>query len=134
MATVTRSSTPELARAGTPGSAEWMVVDGWEGVLLALAEVDERADAVKADLSGRLDALSDRISEAFATLAVGTRREVGAGRGRCARIAPLSLTELREGMGAISSAEASLSNGVRDRLARSPEARSAPAANMPAPG
>jgi len=111
-----------------------MVVDGWEGVLLALAEVDERADAVKADLSGRLDALSDRISEASATLAVGTRREVGAGRGRCARIAPLSLTELREGMGAISSAEASLSNGVRDRLARSPEARSAPAANMPAPG
>src|SRR5450759_2415384 len=80
MAIVTRSSTPEPAGAGTPGPVKG-IGGGGEGVRPALAEV-ERADAVNVDLAGRLGCLSGRISVALATLAVGTRREVGAGRGR----------------------------------------------------
>src|SRR5665647_2587408 len=74
----------------------------------------------------------DVVAELRAAFAVRTRPDFGTGRGRWTLVAWTSMA-LRTGRGAISSPEASVSKGVLRRLARSPEALAAPAANRSAP-
>src|SRR5664279_5694265 len=74
----------------------------------------------------------DVVTELRAAFAVRTRPDFGTGRGRWT-LGALTSTALRTGRGPISSPEASVSNGVRRRLARSPEALAAPTASISAP-
>src|SRR5665647_738073 len=74
----------------------------------------------------------DVVTELRAAFAVRTRPDFGTGRGRWT-LGAVTSTALRTGRGPISSPEASVSNGVRRRLARSPEALAAPAASISAP-
>src|SRR5665648_810351 len=74
----------------------------------------------------------DVVAELRTVFGGGTRPDFGTGRGRWTLVAWTSMA-LRTGRGAISSPEASVNNGVLRRLARSPEALAAPAANVSAP-
>src|SRR6185436_4182633 len=139
IAALTRSSRPEDARAGA-GAATDEVVDAaavfftvTRSELSLVTGLDGAAGAVKATRLGRPGCPFVRAPEPRTVLAAGTGRDLGVGRGRWARIDPLTSTELSAGRGAISSSDWSLSNGVRRRLARSPEARAAPVARASAP-
>src|SRR5450631_1240528 len=74
----------------------------------------------------------DVVTGLRAAFLAGTRGAFGTGRGRWTLVA-LTSTALSTGLGATSSPEASVNNGVRRRFARSPEALAAPAASMSAP-
>src|SRR5450631_491229 len=105
MATVTRSSMPELVEAAG--------ADGFAAPAVTRLAVDV-------------------VTELRAAFLAGTRGGLGTGRGRWTLVARTS-TALSSGLGATSSPEASVNSGVRRRFARSPEALAAPAASMSAP-
>jgi len=75
---------------------------------------------------------ADAATGLRAVFGAGTRPDFGTGRGRCTLVALMS-TALRIGLGATASPEVSVSNGVRRRFARSPDALAAPAASTSAP-
>src|ERR1035437_135332 len=103
----------KLTSSSTPAPTRTVAGDGF--AVSAVARRDE-----------------DVVTELRAAFATGTRPDFGTGRGRWT-LGALTSTALRTGRGATSSPEASVSNGVRRRLALSPEALAAPAANMSAP-
>src|SRR5450631_827422 len=130
IANLTRSSTPEPARAGAARAATAVAVLADvrpDGALVSVGA------ATKADRLEREGSFWRRVSEVRATLAVGLRTGLGTGRGRWVLIGLKASRSLRAGRGPISSTEGSISNGVRRRLARSPNALAAPAANASSP-